>query len=278
MSRASHDHLSPVSRLKTSWLTQISKLACGICEDQFVSGSPWHFSSSFWPCHVACGIWILQPGIEPGPLAHWTDSQGISTITPFFFFFKIVTVYQILNQLIFDIGLKNFFLFLVLAELGLRFCVGFSLASASGATLELQCLGFSLWWLLWLWSTGSRAHGLSSCGTWAQWLWLPGFRAQAQSLWRMGLVVLRHVGSFWSEIDPCLLHWQADSLPLSHQGSPSTLTLKSKCFNFPVPVLCPKFCSLTPTSRISEIPCSFSASSLIGELYHGRRASQLWAL
>ena len=28
--------------------------------------------------------------------------------------------------------------------------------------------------------------------------------------------------------NPCLLHWQADSLPLSHQGSPPNLFLKTK--------------------------------------------------
>ena len=37
-------------------------------------------------------------------------------------------------------------------------------------------------------------------------------------MWRIGLVALRHIGS--SQIVPCLLHWQMESLPLSHQGSP----------------------------------------------------------
>ena len=50
-----------------------------------------------------------------------------------------------------------------------------------------------------------------------QWLQLPGSRVQAQSLC-MGSVacgVFSDQGS-----TSCLLHWQADSLPLSHQGSP----------------------------------------------------------
>ena len=34
----------------------------------------------------------------------------------------------------------------------------------------------------------------------------------------MGFVALQHV-------QPCLLHWQVDSLPLSHQGSPHPFTL-----------------------------------------------------
>ena len=36
----------------------------------------------FWPCRMACGILVPQPGIEPGPLAmrpqspnHWTARE-----------------------------------------------------------------------------------------------------------------------------------------------------------------------------------------------------------
>ena len=38
--------------------------------------------------------------------------------------------------------------------------------SASKGYSSLQCVGFSLWWLL-LWSTDSRHMGFSSCGFWA---------------------------------------------------------------------------------------------------------------
>ena len=72
---------------------------------------------------------------------------------------------------------------------------GLSLVAASGGYSLLQCVGFLLWWLLLLWSTGSRYAGFSSCGTWAQQLWLTGSRAQAQQLWHAGLVALWHVGS-----------------------------------------------------------------------------------
>ena len=56
--------------------------------------------------------------------------------------------------------------------------------AACGLSLQLQrarvalqslCMGFSFWWVLLLWTTGSRA--------------------QPKQLWSMGLVVLRHVGS-----------------------------------------------------------------------------------
>ena len=40
-----------------------------------------------------------------------------------------------------------------------------SLVAASGSYSLLQCAGFSLRWLLLLWSTGSRPAGFSSCGT-----------------------------------------------------------------------------------------------------------------
>ena len=43
-----------------------------------------------------------------------------------------------------------------------------SLIAVSGGYSSLRCTGFSLRWLLLLWSTGSRRMGFSSCGTWAQ--------------------------------------------------------------------------------------------------------------
>ena len=71
----------------------------------------------------------------------------------------------------------------------------------AGATLQLQC-------------AGSRACGLSSSSSWA--------------LEHMGSVVVAHgpscseaCGTFQDQgQNLCLLHWQADSLPLNHQGIP----------------------------------------------------------
>ena len=78
---------------------------------------------------------------------------------------------------------------------------GLSLVVASGGHSSLQCVGLSLSWPLLLQSTGSRragsvvaAHGPScsaACG------------------------IFPDQGS-----NPCPLHWQADSQPLHHQGSP----------------------------------------------------------
>ena len=50
-------------------------------------------------------------------------------------------------------------MYVFLAVLGLYCCQALSLVVESGATLQLQCLSFSLRWLL-LWSTDSRTHGL----------------------------------------------------------------------------------------------------------------------
>ena len=84
---------------------------------------------------------------------------------------------------------------------------GLSLAVASGGHSSSRCTGLSPSRPLLLWSTGSRragsvvvAHGPScsaACG------------------------ILPDQGS-----NPCPLHWQADSQPLRHQGSPQPI------FNF----------------------------------------------
>ena len=41
---------------------------------------------------------------------------------------------------------------------------GLSLVAASGGYSSLRCVGFSLWWLLLLWSTGSERVGFNGCG------------------------------------------------------------------------------------------------------------------
>ena len=63
-------------------------------------------------------------------------------------------------------------MYLVLAVLCLHFCASVSSCGEQGYS-SLQCMGFSLQWLLLLWSTGSRASGL-------QQLWLLGSSVQAQ--------------------------------------------------------------------------------------------------
>ena len=107
---------------------------------------------------------------------------------------------------------KTLFFFLIYFWLCWVFIAacGFSLVAASGGYSSLQCVGFSLQLLLLLWSTGSRHAGFSSCGMWAQQLQFAGSRAQAQQLWRMGLVAPQHVGSFRTRAQthvPCIGRW-----------------------------------------------------------------------
>ena len=95
---------------------------------------------------------------------------------------------------------------------------GLSLVAASGGHSSSRCAGLSLSWHLLLRSTGSRcagsvivAHGPScsaACG------------------------IFLDQGS-----NPCPLHWQADSQPLCHQGSPclATLILSRILIHFSLP-------------------------------------------
>ena len=100
-----------------------------------------------------------------------------------------------------------------------------SFGEGAGVGLHIVAVLELLMWLL-LWSPGSRVHGvqhllclgsqalerrLSSCGAWALLLCGSGvFPDQGSNL--------------------RLLHWQADSLPLSHQGSPILLIFISTFF------------------------------------------------
>ena len=61
-----------------------------------------------------------------------------------------------------------FLFYLFLTALGLCSCARAFSGCGEGGSSSLQCVGFSLWWLLLLWSTGSRRAGFSSCGTQAQ--------------------------------------------------------------------------------------------------------------
>ena len=107
---------------------------------------------------------------------------------------------------------------LFLAVLGLRCCVDLSLVAASrGYSLAVvhasHCSSFSC--------CGAQALALKSS-------WPVSSVVAAPKLYSTGAIVMAHghscstvCGIFMDqEWNPCLLHWQADSLPLSHQESP----------------------------------------------------------
>ena len=87
-----------------------------------------------------------------------------------------------------------------------------SLDAASRAHSSLWCVGLSLQWPPLLRSTGSR-H-------WLQYLQLSSCRACAQYLWHTALVACGIALTRDQTSVP--LHWQMDSQPLDHQGSPCT--------------------------------------------------------
>ena len=103
---------------------------------------------------------------------------------------------------------------------------GLSLVAVSGGYSSLWCVGFSLRWLLLLRNMGSRARRL-------QQLQHVGSVVVAHGLQNAGSVVVAHglscsaaCGIFPDQgSNLCPLHWQVDSQPLRHQGSPSSVTL-----------------------------------------------------
>ena len=131
---------------------------------------------------------------------------------------------------------------------------GLSLIAVSGGHSSLRCTGFSLWWSLFLWSTGSRhirfrscsmqtqqlwcgvwalgSVGFSSGGTGAHQLWAKG---RLQYLWHMGFLKPAARGIFLRQgLNLSPLHCQADSHSLYHQGSPVTYIKYSRvCMSVP---------------------------------------------
>ena len=134
---------------------------------------------------------------------------------------------------------------------------GLSLVVASGAYSSLKCTGFSLQWLLLLHSSGSRCTGFSGCGARAP-------VVVARGLWSAGSVVVGHglscstaCGIFPDqESNSCPLHWQADSYPLCHQGSPYFLIKKNFWPH------CAACRTLFPQPGIESVPLAVEVQSL----------------
>ena len=98
---------------------------------------------------------------------------------------------------------------------GKRGCGGSSLLHTS--FLQLQCVGFSLQWLLSLLRTSSRA--------------------QAQWLWRTGLAAPQPVGSSWTRNQTSFpLHCKADSYTGPPRKAPRQMWIsRIQWFNLPTP-------------------------------------------
>ena len=116
----------------------------------------------------------------------------------------ILMIFYILKKcLLFTL---QFFTFIHLFLVARVFVVtGLSLVVVSGGTLQWLLAGFLSQWLLVLRSTGSRPVGFASCGP--------------QAYLLRGRCNTPDQG-----LNLCPLHWQADSQPLDHQGSPALIT------------------------------------------------------
>ena len=109
---------------------------------------------------------------------------------PCFFFFFFLNIYLFIYLFI--------YLWLCWVFVSVR---GLSLVVASGGHSSSRCAGLSLSWPLLLRSTGSRCAGSV----------IVAHRPSCS----VACGILPDQGS-----NPCPLHWQADSQPLRHQGSP----------------------------------------------------------
>ena len=82
----------------------------------------------------------------------------------------------------------------------------------------------------------SQSAGFSCCGAWAAGyvgsaVMTPGLQSTGSTVTVHGLSCSMARGFFPDQgSNKCLLHWQTDSLPLSHQGSPQLLFLNCLLF------------------------------------------------
>ena len=106
--------------------------------------------------------------------------------------------------------LTDMHIWLFMAVLGLRGCVGFCLAVA-----RRSCSLVVMWWLLLLQSMGPRVHGLSSCSTWAQQMWCTGLVA----LWRVGSSQTRDQTCVSCIGRRILYHWATKEVPSMYTDS-----------------------------------------------------------
>ena len=118
--------------------------------------------------------------------------------------------------------------------LNLHCCMAFSLVVVSRVYSSLQCTGSSLWWLLLLWVTGSRVQVsvVVACGLIVV---IPRLYSTGSVVVVRGCSCSAACGIFLDQgWNPCVLHWQVDSLSLRDQGRP-------KHYNFLYKNLLPSF-------------------------------------
>ena len=130
-----------------------------------------------------------------------------------------ITFYPQIFQYIFLFLMFIVYIF-ILAVLGLHSCTCFSLAVVSEGYSLLQSTHYG----------GSSCYGaqaLGRTGPRGSVAVVPRFQSTGSLVTVHGLSCFSASGIFPDQdLNLCLLHWQADSLPLSHQGSSSVRTSK----------------------------------------------------
>ena len=118
--------------------------------------------------------------------------------------------------------LKYYLFILFLVVLSVHCCLGFfSSCRPVGATVQLWYTGSSLQWLLLLQITSSRACWLQQLQHMDSVIVTPRLQSTGTKVVTHGFSCSVACGIFLDQgSNLCLLHWQEDSLPLSHQGSP----------------------------------------------------------
>ena len=114
---------------------------------------------------------------------------------------QIYEIFSLWKHFFLIIDFIYLFIYLFMAVLGLRFCARAFSSCASGGHSSSRCAGLSLSRPLLLRSTGSKRAGSAIVAH------EPSCSAACG--------IFPDQGS-----NPCPLHWQADSQPLRHQGSP----------------------------------------------------------
>ena len=111
----------------------------------------------------------------------------------------------------------------------------------------VACVGFSFWWLLLLWSTGSRVCRL-------------------QRLWCTGLVAVQHVGSSWTRNWTHVPWISSRFLTTRPWGSPEILQAFNLCF--------------PDVERLSPIKVIIICSTLVNHAFVSRikHVSSIWSL
>ena len=109
---------------------------------------------------------------------------------------------------------------------GLHSCSGFSLVRREWGLLS-GCSVWASWqWLLLHGLLALGCAGFSNCRHVGSLAVVPRLRSTVSVVVAQGLSCSAACGIFQDQgFNPCLLHWQADSLPLSHEGSPPFIGL-----------------------------------------------------